>query len=194
MNNDLPLVLSYIYIHITQTPDILTFSSPRREIVNRLFLPPFCKIESTILTKNLRIERKPHPDHLSKQRIKKKKRKSNISFLLPHYRNNLRPPIGSGLQAAVPVSTDPIPRLDGYSDGIMDIQTEGRGRRGEKRRQKTMATDARLDARQEIKKTNSGGRAKETTTTTTTMRKFRATWLVATRGGGRGDRKPGSKG
>lgn len=30
----------------------------------------------------------------------------------------------------MPVSTDPIPRLDGYSDGIMDIQTEGRGWRG----------------------------------------------------------------
>lgn len=80
INNDLPLVLSYIYIHITQTPDILTFSSSRREIVNCLFLPPFCKIESTILTKNLRIERKPHPDHLSKQRIKKKKK---VQHLLP---------------------------------------------------------------------------------------------------------------
>lgn len=65
------------------------------------------------------------------------------------------------------LSTDPIPRLDGYSDGIMDRPEEaGEGKSGGKRR---WPREARCEIGNEKKRERERRRE-------TTMRKFRGTW------------------
>lgn len=79
------------------------------------------------------------------------------------------------------LSTDPIPRLDGYSDGIMDRPEEaGEGKSGGKRR---WPREARCEIGNEKKRERE--RAKERDDDAKVSRNVAATW---------GDRKPGSKG
>lgn len=76
------------------------------------------------------------------------------------------------------LSTDPIPRLDGYSDGIMDRPEEaGEGKSGGKRRR-----PRRREARCEI---GNERKTRERERRESFEELGAATW---------GDRKPGSKG